>query len=179
MSDEQATTWSATVEAVYRTHSRELWAVFYAQCRDAEKAHDALQEAFARLQAYSGPPLRDMRAWLVKVGRNWLRDMARHQRVAARSVDYLDETEGGSSDPAAILAHQELHDQVRAALECLRPSDREILVLRYALGWPSQRIAETLELTTSAVDMRLSRARQRLADILNEAGVEYDPSGER
>ena len=179
MSDEQATTWSATVEAVYRTHSRELWALFYVQCHDADRSYDALQEAFARLQAYSGPPLRDMRAWLLKVGRNWLRDVARHQRVAARSVDYLDETVGGSGDPAAIVAHEELHDQVRAALKRLRPDDREILVLRYALSWPSNRIAETLELTTSAVDMRLSRARQRLADILEQAGVQYDPSGER
>ena len=151
----------------------------YAQCHDADRAYDALQEAFARLQAYSGPAIRDPRAWLLTVGRNWLRDQARHQRVAARSVDYLDETAGGSGDPAAIVANQELHDQVRKALNGLRPDDREILVLRYALGWPSSRIGETLELSTSAVDMRLSRARQRLADILEQAGVEYDPSGER
>jgi len=178
MSGEQAESWSATVEAVYRSQSRELWAMFYAQCKNADLAYDALQEAFARLQAYSGPPLRDMRAWLLRVGRNWLRDVARHRRVAANSVDYLDETEGTSGDPASITAHQELQDQVRAALDCLQPNDREILVLRYALGWPSNRIADILELSTTAVDMRLSRARRRLAHILQQAGVEYDPSGE-
>lgn len=178
MSDEQATTWSATVEAVYRSQSRELWALFYAQCNDADLAYDALQEAFARLQAYSGPPLRDMRAWLVRVGRNWLRDVARHKRIAANPVDYLDETVGTAIDPAAIAAHHELQDQVRAALDGLRADDREVLVLRYALGWPSSRIADVLELSTTAVDMRLSRARKRLADILEQAGVDYDPSGE-
>jgi RNA polymerase sigma factor CnrH len=178
MPGEEALTWTATVEAVYRAQSRELWAMFYAQCSNADLAYDALQESFTRLQAYSGPPLRDIRAWLLKVGRNWLRDVARHRRVAANSVDYLDETEGSPADPAAILAHQELRDQVRAALDCLRPDDREILVLKYALGWPSSRIGEVLELTTMAVDMRLSRARRRLADILEKAGVDYDPSGE-
>ncbi len=179
MSDEQATLWSATVEAVYRSHCRELWALFYAQCNDADLAYDALQESFARLQAYTGPSLRDKRAWLVRVGRNWLRDVARHKRVAAVPVDYLDETLGDGQNPSSIAAHHELQDQVRAGLDCLRPDDREVLVLRYALGWPSSRIAETLELSTTAVDMRLSRARKRLAEILQQAGVEYDPSGER
>jgi RNA polymerase sigma factor CnrH len=178
MSDEQAATWSATVEAVYRSHCRELWALFYAQCNDADLAYDALQESFTRIQAYTGPPLRDMRAWLVRVGRNWLRDVARHRRVAAVPVDYLDETLGEARTPAAIAAHHELQDQVRAALDGLRPDDREVLVLRYALGWPSNRIAEILELSTTAVDMRLSRARKRLADILQQAGVDYEPSGE-
>ncbi len=158
MSDEQATSWSATVEGAYRSQSRELWALFYAQCNDADLAYDALQESFARLQSYDGPPLRDIRAWLLRVGRNWLRDVARHQRIAAHSVDYLDETAGKSLNPQTILAQKELQDQVRAALDELRPDDREVLVLRYALGWPSHRIAETLELSTTAVDMRLSRA---------------------
>ena len=170
--------WSATVEAVYRSHCRELWALFYAQCNDADLAYDALQEAFARLQGYTGPPLRDKRAWLVRVGRNWLRDVARHRRVAAVPVDYLDQTLGSDASPQAIAAQHELQEQVRAALDCLRPDDREVLVLRYALGWASQRISEVLEISTTAVDMRLSRARKRLADVLQQAGVEYDPSGE-
>jgi RNA polymerase sigma-70 factor (ECF subfamily) len=178
MSDEQATTWSATVEAVYRSQNRALWALYYAQCNDADLACDALQEAFARLQAYNGPELRDIRAWLLKVGRNWLRDVARHRRVAGKPVDYLDETAGADINPAAIAALHELQDQVRAALDCLRADDREVLVLRYALGWPSHRIAEILELSITAVDMRLSRARKRLASILEQAGVDYDPSGE-
>src|SRR5688500_3706726 len=119
MSDEQATSWSATVEGVYRSQSRELWALLYAQCNDADLALDALQEAFARLQSYSGPPLRDMRAWLIRVGRNWLKDVARHKRVAASSVDYLDETAGKAANPQAILARKELQEQVRLALDGL------------------------------------------------------------
>ncbi len=178
MSDEQATTWSAKVEAVYRAQNRELWALFYAQCNNADLAYDALQEAFARLQAYQGPELRDIRAWLLRVGRNWLRDVARHRRIAAHSVEYLDETVGTGINPAAIAAQKELQDQVRTALDGLKPDDREVLVLRYALGWPSGRIANVLELSITAVDMRLSRARKRLADILEQAGVDNEAAGE-
>jgi RNA polymerase sigma-70 factor (ECF subfamily) len=178
MSADEATSWSATVEAVYRSQNRELWALLYAQCNDADLAYDALQESFARLQAYTGPTLRDIRAWLLRVGRNWLRDQARHRKVAANPVDYLDETQGTAVNPAAIAALNETQDQVRAALDMLRTDDREVLVLRYALGWPSSRIAEVLELSTTAVDMRLSRARKRLAEIFKQAGVDDDPSGE-
>ena len=174
MPEEQVPSWSATVEAAYHSQGRELWALLYAQCNDADRAYDALQEAFVRLQAYDGPPLRDLRSWLLKVGRNWLRDVARHQRVAARSVDFLDETAGQPADPADLIARQELHGQVRAALDLLRVEDREILILRYALGWSSHRIAEVIELSSSAVDMRLSRARRRLGDLLEQAGVERE-----
>ncbi|MBW3539038.1 MAG: RNA polymerase sigma factor [Planctomycetes bacterium] len=175
MAAKRATGWSAEVEAVYRTQGRELWALFYAYCNNADRAHDALQEAFARLQEQNGTPIRDMRAWLLRVGRNWLRDVARRQKVAARSVDFLDGVSaGGGGEPSEAAERAELFAQVREALGRLKTEDREVLVLRYALGWPSQRIAETLDVRAAAVDMRLSRARRRLAELLEDIGVGHE-----
>ena len=172
MSDQQATGWSAKVEAAYASHSRELWALLYTQCSSADRAHDAVQEAFARLQEQNGSPIRDVRAWLLQVGRNWLRDVARRQKVAARSSSELDGLAGARRDPALVLVQAELQSRVREALKQLKHEDREVLVLRYALGWPSSRIAAALESSAAAVDMRLSRARRRLAEILEQAGVD-------
>ena len=166
--------WSARVEAVYRKQARELWALFYAQCSDADRAYDALQEAFLRLQQQNGTAIRDERAWLLRVGRNWLRDVARRQKVAARSSERLDILPSDGDDPFQSAAGGELQGQVRAALDRLREDDREVLVLRYALGWSSQRIATVLESSASAIDMRLSRARRRLAEIFTESGVSHD-----
>jgi RNA polymerase sigma factor CnrH len=158
--------WSAQVEQVYRAQGRELWALLYAQCNDADRAHDALQEAFTRLQEQNGTPIRDPRAWLLRVGRNWLRDVARRQRVAARPVGFLDDVVASGSDPVAEAEHNELRQGVRDALAQLKTEDREVLVLRYGLSWSSQRIAQALDSTAPAIDMRLSRARHRLAEIL-------------
>jgi RNA polymerase sigma factor CnrH len=171
MSNRQTTEWSAKVEAVYRSQGRELWALFYAQCCDADRAYDALQEAFLRLQQQNGAPIRDERAWLLRVGRNWLRDVARRQKVAARPSEHLDSLAGSPADPSSLVGDRELQSRVREALDRLRTEDREVLVFRYALGWSSARIAEVLDTTASAVDMRLSRARRRLAELLEQMGL--------
>ena len=72
------------------------------------------------------------------------------------------------------MAGEELRVQVRTALLELKDEDREVLVLRYALGWSSNRIAISMDSSPAAVDMRLSRARRRLAVILEEAGVGHE-----
>jgi RNA polymerase sigma factor CnrH len=177
MLDERTTPWSAKVESVYNRESRQLWARLYAQCCDAEQAFDALQEAFMRLQQQNGTPIHDVRAWLYRVGRNWLVDAARRKKNAARSCEFLDGLPGSSlEDPSNIVEHRELQSLVRQALAELPPDDREVLVLRYALGWSSHRIAEVLSINRSAVDMRMSRARRRLADQLEKTGLDHEPT---
>jgi len=161
------------IEQLYKDQSRELWALFYAHCSDPERAYDALQESFLRLHAHRGEPIRDVRAWLLRVGRNWLRDVARRKSSSTRLSDKLDEQSGQRSDASSLLEGEEIRAEVRKALTEMKPEDREVLVLRYALGWSSNRIALTMDSSAAAVDMRLSRARRRLAAILEEAGVTH------
>lgn len=172
MSGGRSREWPEEIEQTYREQGRELWALFYAQCSDPDRAYDALQESFARLLEQNGEPIRDMRAWLLQVGRNWLRDVARRAKVAAKPSENLDYQESGDDEAFTTLTGDERRDSVRRALDQLKTPDREVLVLRYSLNWSSIRIAETLNTTASAVDMRLSRARKRFAEILNKSGFE-------
>lgn len=174
MSNSRSPDWPQEIEDTYRNQGRELWALFYAQCGDADDAYDALQESFTRLHEYNGEPVLNYRAWLLRVGRNWLRDVARRQKIAAKPTEHLESIAGEASEPADHLVHEELHDQVREAMASLKDSDREVLVLRYSLNWSSQRIAEVLSSSAPAIDMRLSRARKRLAEILENAGIRYE-----
>ena len=57
----------------------------------------------------------------------------------------------------------------------LASADREILTLRYALDYDANTIAELLDVNVTAVHMRLSRARQRLAERLKVEGVGEAP----
>ena len=66
--------------------------------------------------------------------------------------------------------YQEQFAQLRAVLDELAPADREILTLRYALDYDANTIAERLGVAVTAVHMRLSRARQRLAERLTAQG---------
>ena len=108
------------------------------------------------------------------MGRNWLRDVARREKIAARPSEHLDRIADQRGDPSSLLADKELQSRVRDCLDRLRLEDREVLVLRYALGWSSNRIANVLNSSAPAVDMRLSRARRRLADIMEDAGIDHE-----
>jgi len=174
MPNKQTHEWSAEIEAVYLREGREIWALLYAQCSDSDRAYDALQEAFVRLQNQEVNSIRNIRAWVLTVAQNWLRDFARRQNHAARPADFLDNIVGQNSDPIDDLDNKERNSQIRQSLRQLRAEDREVLVLRYALGWSSKRMSIALNSSTSAIDMRLSRARKRLCEELEKIGIDHE-----
>lgn len=165
---------SPRVAECYREHSQDLWTFFYRLCSDPERAREAVQEAFLRLQGPGAKDVRDERAWLAHVGRNWLRDFARRKQNSQAITASLEGVASPNLDPARAAVRDELRQQVDVALMALRSDDREILLLRYALGWSSVRIAEVLGIQVAAIDMRLMRARQRMALALEKLGVDAD-----
>ena len=70
--------------------------------------------------------------------------------------------------PIEKLERDELFGQLRSVLEELSQADRDILTLRYALDYDSNQIAEMMGANVTAIHMRLSRARQRVAERLTE-----------
>jgi RNA polymerase sigma-70 factor (ECF subfamily) len=165
----------ADFEVLYRGHSREVWAAVYSLGMSAELALDCMQEAFLRLwqQWDKGESVHNPRAWLVRVARNLAQT---HVRSAfGRNGTQPPQTMNGvaaKGPPAlACLEREETFAQIRDALEQLRGTDRQVLTLRYALGYTTRQIADALCLTATAVNMRLSRARQRVAVCLVAQGV--------
>lgn len=173
MSEVPSATWTERIESVYREQSRELWALFYAHCGESERAYDAVQESFLRLQQQPAESVSDLRAWLLQVGRNWLRDQSRRKGSRAAGFDGLDTADCDRS-PLQSLIQEEHAVRVRHALRELAEEDRQVLVLRYALAWSSQRISDAVGSTPAAVDMRLSRARKRLAQELFKLGIHHE-----
>ena len=158
------------LDALYRENSRELWAIFYSQCSDPERAYDAVQEAFLKYHVYEGEPIRDPRAWLLRVGQNWLRDVARRKSSGTKLSATLDELTSTRFAPEDLLSSDENREAIREALLKLIEDDRRVLVMKYALDWSSAQMAIVMDCTAAAIDMRLSRARRRLAEVLEEQG---------
>jgi RNA polymerase sigma factor (sigma-70 family) len=158
---------SQQLEALYKTASKELWAKLYGMCGDPERARDAVQESFLRLQQYGIHHVKTPQAWLLHVGRNWLCDVSRR-----RADGEVTATSAGNSatsrdrNPLKELQHKESQALMRRALRELKLLDREVLVLRYGLGWSADRIAISLNSRSTAIDMRISRARTRLVAVL-------------
>jgi RNA polymerase sigma-70 factor (ECF subfamily) len=165
----------AEFNSLYRRLSREVWAIVYARCLRADLALDIAQEAFLRLwkQWESGEKIENPRAWLVRVARNLAEDEAKSafRKNGTHAPALMNGIQASSRQPLENLEHVETLAQVRAELHELSEPDRELLTYRYALDYDAGEIAELLEISVTAVHMRLSRARQRLAERLRAKGV--------
>src|SRR6266852_4375703 len=168
----------AAFEEIYERHSREVWALVYARWLNADVALDIMQETFLRLwkQWQEGSDIVNPRAWVLRVARNLAEDHAKSafRRYGTQPPQTMNGVEGRESLPLDGMAREETFGQLRKELELLPPADREILTLRYALEYDTNEIAEVLEINPTAVHMRLSRARQRLAERLTAQGVQVE-----
>ncbi|MFM8271992.1 MAG: RNA polymerase sigma factor, partial [Gemmata sp.] len=165
----------ADFEALHQQHSREVWALAYARWMDSDLALDITQEAFLRLWKHweaGSEDIQNPRAWLLRVARNLAEDYAKSafRRNGTQPPELLNGVRSSQPLPADELEQQELFAQLRAVLDELAPADREILTLRYALDYDANTIADRLNVAVTAVHMRLSRARQRLAERLATHG---------
>jgi RNA polymerase sigma-70 factor (ECF subfamily) len=166
---------AAEFEALYERHRREVWAVAYARWLDAELAMDVTQESFVRLwKAWlNRERIDNPRAWLMRVARNLAEDVAKSafHRNGTQPPSHLNGVLGRESNPLDRMERAETFAQLRSLIRQLSEDDRLLLTLRYAFDFDAHRIAEYLGIQSSAVHMRLSRARQRLAEKLTEHGV--------
>jgi RNA polymerase sigma-70 factor (ECF subfamily) len=144
----------------YRTSSR----------ADAE---DITSETFERALRYRdryderrGEPI----AWLLGIARNCLYDAQLRPRAEAPAE--IEPTGPGiDADVVGRLALEE-------ALAALSPDDQELLALRYGADLKVREIADLLERRTNAVEVALSRARNRLSAALARGEDETDPEVE-
>jgi len=169
----------AEFDALYRRFNREVWALAYSRWMDAEIALDIAQEAFLRLwRAWeAGEDIQNPRAWLMRVARNLAEDHVKSafRRNGTQAPQLMNGVRGPEWLPMQSLEREETFAQLHAILKELSESDRQLLTLRYAFDYDAAEIAESLGINATAVHMRLSRARQRLAERLTAAGVTTNP----
>jgi RNA polymerase sigma-70 factor, ECF subfamily len=173
-SENRASARRAEFELLYKQHSREVWALAYARWMDSDLAMDVMQESFMRLwkQWGAGEDIQNPRAWLLRVARNLAEDYAKSsfRRNGTHTPEFLNGVSSPQPQPGDLLEREELFAQLRTELEELSTADREILTMRYALDYDANVIADLLKVNVTAVHMRLSRARQRLAERLSSHG---------
>jgi RNA polymerase sigma-70 factor (ECF subfamily) len=146
---------------------------------DADLAMDIAQEAFLRLWKSweNGEAILNPRAWVMRVARNLAEDAAKSsfRRNGTQPPEQLNGVLGHEPQPLDRLDREEQFANLRARIAELPEADRAVLTLRYAFDYDAPRIAEILGINITAVHMRLSRARQRLAQKLTNQGVHPSP----
>ncbi|MET8584208.1 sigma-70 family RNA polymerase sigma factor [Streptomyces collinus] len=146
-----------------------LASLAYRLLGSAADAEDAVQDTFLRWQAADRALIEVPQAWLTKVCTHICLDrlrsaQARHERTAGA---WLPEPllEGDPLlDPADTVEQREsVSLAVLTLMEQLSPTERAAYVLREAFSYPHAEIAQILDITESASQQHLHRARGRLA----------------
>jgi RNA polymerase sigma-70 factor, ECF subfamily len=103
--------------------------------------------------------------WLLRIAHNLVID--KYRRKQSHGVeDELDET-NFSTPQAGPEERQLMSEQInilQGLLQDLPPDQREMVVLRYMLDWPVQRIARHMGMLENTVSVNLRRILQRLRD---------------
>jgi len=159
--------------ALYQRYHNPIVALAYAQLGDKHSAEDAAQEVFA-IACRDLRSLRDrdkFGAWLGGICRNVCRQML---RVKTRAAPLPGDRAGADWESNAAQddgpEQQEQWDAVRRAVWQLPTEERELIVMRYFNGFSQARISQVLDLTPAAVNGRLTRAKRKIAELLERSG---------
>ena len=154
----------ALVERHYAACTRLAWRLL-GRRHDAE---DAVQETFLRawraIARYEEQ--RCFRSWLFRILVNRCRTSGarRSLRTEREGGDQAHVEQAAASDGGGY----ELRDALQVALATLDSSSRELVLLKYGEGMDYETLSEILEVSVSALKMRLMRARERLRVALAE-----------
>ncbi|CAM5263692.1 sigma-70 family RNA polymerase sigma factor [Streptomyces narbonensis] len=161
-----------------------LASLAYRLLGSATDAEDAVQDAFLHWQAADRQRIRVPEAWLTKVVTNLCLDRL-------RSAQARRERTAGAWMPEPLLDGDvllgpadtfEQRESVSLALltlmERLSPLERAVYVLREAFSYGHAEIAEILDITESASQQHLHRARRRITAARRGNG-EVDPASAR
>ena len=161
MTDTQRETYARAVER----HSDSVYRLAVVYLRDPQEAGDCCQDVFIKLmERRRGFESEEHRkAWLLAVTKNVCRDRLRRlRRGSVASLDSLQDSIAHSqADPAG--------EELLALIFTLPQGDRDVLYLHYYEGYSVRELCALLRLRESAAKQRLSRARARLRDLMNES----------
>ena len=150
--------------ALYQKYHSPMVALAYSLLADRNLAEDAAQEVFAIACRDLDTLKRKDKfgAWLAGVCRNVARQTLRSKaRTAPQDVQ----------PPAESHSNSEPRwDAVRRAVWELPDAERELIVLRYYDGFSHAHISQVLDISPSAVNGRLVRAKRKIAKYLRRNG---------
>jgi RNA polymerase sigma-70 factor (ECF subfamily) len=152
-------------------YQRPVYNLMYRFCRNepdaAELSQDVFLRAYERLSAFDGK--RKFFPWLYTLAMNlatdWQRSHARKQQGLARLRWETPPHDMVSGQEKSLLNREEAA-RLYGALDVLPAETRELVLLRYKQELPIRELAEIFKLSESGVKMRISRALQRMKEVL-------------
>ena len=157
-----------TQKNVYFEHLYERYVdKVYRKClsfvKDKARAEDFTHDIFIKLITRMGSfkETSKFSTWLFSITYNYCMDQIRIEKKMAES-DLEDDIDIAEDEPEDLEEMAMEAQQLRKSLDSISPDERSILLMKYQDDFSIKDIAETFNLTESAVKMRLKRTKEKL-----------------
>jgi RNA polymerase sigma-70 factor (ECF subfamily) len=162
---------AAAWEPLMLAHQEAVFRLCYLLLGDPDDAEDIAQETFLRawkhLRRFDAT--RPLRPWLLSIAANLA---SNRRRSAGRYVSALMRAFRNEPVPSASLEEKSTQQmqagELWKAVQRLSISDQQVIYLRYFLDLSVVETAQALRVAEGTVKSRLSRALERLRDILQQ-----------
>lgn len=161
------------VATLYEQHGAALRSYVHSRMLGAAEpdAEDVYATVWERVVRASGSyrELERSKPWLYRIATNLIRDYYRSGAWKLRAGAVQTETLLDEHHPTTTDSYPSEYDHVRAAVDTLKPDQRDVVILRY---WDDRTFSETgalLGVTQTAAKKRIERAWANLARMLAEA----------
>lgn len=161
----------AFLSDLYEKYERKLFYAAFKICGNQWMAEDAVHDTFCKAAQHfeyiSALSERRTAAWLITVCKNSVMDILRRESRYVPPPDNLSDV--SAETPETQFAYKELVQAIKA----LPDFQRTLLELKYVEGRSHQEIADAFGLSNTAVRLRILRAKQALAKLIEE-GESYE-----
>jgi len=162
---------ASAFDAVVAGYERRVFAFLGRMGFDAATAEDLAQDTFVRVwrhRARFDAGRGSLAAWVFSIARNvalteWRRA---GRRPTGQAVDGALEDVASPDDASESLERAERQERLRRALAALSDADRTAIAFSYVDGLSAPEAAALIGCRADAYRTRLSRARRRLAELL-------------
>jgi RNA polymerase sigma-70 factor, ECF subfamily len=162
------------LQVVFSRHHTRVFRFIVRQVRDASMAEELANEVFLDLwrQAGSFEGRSSLATWLLAVARNKSISALRKRREVALDDEYAERIEDGADNSEVLVQKSDKAEALRSVIERLSPEHKAVIDLVYYHEMSVREVGEVLSIPTNTVKTRVFHARKRLADMLEDAGVD-------
>lgn len=157
-----------------RHYERFVFNIAFSYMTNYDDAFDVAQDSFVkawqRLSSFKG--VSAFSTWLYRITVNTAKDALSERNRREKDSEIDERIPSELETPEEKMLREESARQLKKALDTLDPDMREILVLREFEEMSYAEISRCLNIEEGTVKSRLSRARERLREILREQNPE-------
>lgn len=162
------------IERVYAEHHKAVYLKVYDYLHNKEMAEEVLQETFIRviknLYKIDENEFARTRTFLYITAMNVAKTMLKKSKKSEKNEELTEEymAIGGESDVENLVINKETLHNTKEIIKQLDPKYGDVLLLRRVYDMSREQIAEFLNITPENVKKRLTRAKAKIVNALEE-----------